>query len=834
MKKINCFLLAVICLALPLSSQAQLTTYEKLYGEIPHSDIFRDLEPTPDGGYVAVGQSHAAGKSGDFYFVKFDANGNDEISMNYGSEANENAFAVAVLADRYVIGGRRFDANFGTNDAYLVTLDLDGNIIDELVYGGSGEEEINAMTVLSNGNFAVAGTYEYPLPNGVDPNVRIYDANLNLIEELTDDSNLPNIPEFIAEVPETGDILVGGGFILTSYSSNLNEFNWITNGNSTVDHVQFDSFADGIAKDDDSFVFTSFSSEDGDIHVFYVDIASGEITDFFGLNAFLFQRPTGIAIEGNMVYVLVNQDENTVHPFNLTTESFEESIAIDFNALALTGTGNNKLALTGSEFVAEYDVTNTVQYDLTDFSEDWATALGDFTQTIATQGLTLTEADDGGMYLVGETRMGGEGEFPEVKKVDKSGVVLWETSFGEPNKVVSVFASTTTNDGGCTVAYYTQNDDLEWIVIVQKLSSMGDLEWTQTLENGNGFLNIFGNIIQSTDGGYYFGSTTFAPDGGFSAYVVKLSETGDVLWENNYTVEDFTTRCYNLLEASNGDVVVVGYNDGLVRQPIMVRVSASGDLIWERRYETTNAFSRFTGVTEATDGTIFAAGISTDLGFSSGQGILLHVDADGDIVDGGIVENNPVGTSIYDVVFKEDGSLHTLNIAVEQLELGQSASFAKTRTVSVYEYNPAYEVIDSQSFGFGTAPLVYRMIGHSDGGLAAYGSGFKDNTVYGYLIRIDAEGVSSTVDLKPQGSLTVSPTVSNGNFSVKFNSPHTGAIAVKIYNANGQIIHALNGQKSDENWQEELNLPELAKGNYFVNIQLNGYAWTRQIVSAAN
>jgi hypothetical protein len=155
------------------ASFAQLTTYEKFYGNPDTDDIFNDVEPTDDGGFVAIGQTNAAGQSGQFYLVKFNGFGGEELNVSFGTEANEEANAVAVLSDRYVLGGNRFNPATATNDAYLMTVDYAGNLLNEVVFGTDGEQDITEIIALANGQVLVASTYETPLPNGMDVNLQI-------------------------------------------------------------------------------------------------------------------------------------------------------------------------------------------------------------------------------------------------------------------------------------------------------------------------------------------------------------------------------------------------------------------------------------------------------------------------------------------------------------------------------------------------------------------------------------------------------------------------------------------------------------------------------------
>ncbi len=94
------FALALTCLLFPFTSFEQITLSESFYGQASTNDIFHDIQPTPDGGYIAVGETQVDGQLGDFYVVKFDANGQVEMEETFGTAGIETAYSVALLPDR--------------------------------------------------------------------------------------------------------------------------------------------------------------------------------------------------------------------------------------------------------------------------------------------------------------------------------------------------------------------------------------------------------------------------------------------------------------------------------------------------------------------------------------------------------------------------------------------------------------------------------------------------------------------------------------------------------------------------------------------------------------
>ncbi len=108
-------------------------------------DVFRSVQLTGDGGYVAAGYTDSYGVGDyNFYLVKTDEYGNQEWERNYGElNADEYAFAVwqSPTDDGYAVAGYQwYDAPL-TADAYLVKTDQIGGTI------GVEEQNTTAISV---------------------------------------------------------------------------------------------------------------------------------------------------------------------------------------------------------------------------------------------------------------------------------------------------------------------------------------------------------------------------------------------------------------------------------------------------------------------------------------------------------------------------------------------------------------------------------------------------------------------------------------------------------------------------------------------------------------
>ncbi|MBX7183411.1 MAG: T9SS type A sorting domain-containing protein [Bacteroidia bacterium] len=135
-----------------------------------------------------------------------------------------------------------------------------------------------------------------------------------------------------------------------------------------------------------------------------------------------------------------------------------------------------------------------------------------------------------------------------VVKLDNQGQTIWAKTYGG-SKWDGANCIKKTSDGGYILIGYTYSDDLDvsfhrgtlassdvWVV---KLDSSGTILWEKTY---GGTDNEIGNsIFQTSDGGYIFAAKTASNNdqisnlkGLESAWIVKIDETGSIQWENTY------------------------------------------------------------------------------------------------------------------------------------------------------------------------------------------------------------------------------------------------------------------------------------------------------------
>lgn len=138
--------------------------WERMFGTIATStedvrlEQARDVQLTPDGGYLLAGYRHPA--LGDFngWLIKTNAAGEEEWSRTFGGNAWDQAEAVVLTADGgYALAG--MSRSYGPwNQAWLVKADAAGNQEWERYFGGSDDEWAYALKQTADEGFVLAGT----------------------------------------------------------------------------------------------------------------------------------------------------------------------------------------------------------------------------------------------------------------------------------------------------------------------------------------------------------------------------------------------------------------------------------------------------------------------------------------------------------------------------------------------------------------------------------------------------------------------------------------------------------------------------------------------------
>lgn len=122
-----------------------------------------DIQETPDGGYILVGDTNASGSDYDIWVLRLDANGGIRWQKKFGGAHDDYAFSVAVAPDGsgYYVAGATASSGAGNNDIWVLKLNNDGGVVWQRTFGGAKDDYANSVHALSDGCIIAGTTYSF-------------------------------------------------------------------------------------------------------------------------------------------------------------------------------------------------------------------------------------------------------------------------------------------------------------------------------------------------------------------------------------------------------------------------------------------------------------------------------------------------------------------------------------------------------------------------------------------------------------------------------------------------------------------------------------------------
>ena len=173
---------------------------------------------------------------------------------------------------------------------------------------------------------------------------------------------------------------------------------------------------------------------------------------------------------------------------------------------------------------------------------------------------SIVSTPDGGYAVVGKTSSKAAGNYDFwVLKLDASGNLLWDKTFGG-NKWDNASSIISTPDSGYIVAGNTwskgtSSGDL-WIL---KLDAFGNLLWEKIIEDWNNVVTAEYSIVSTPDGGYAVAGYTRSKGAGKEdAWIVKLNNKGDIIWDKTFGGSG-VENAKSIVLTPDGGYAVAGY-----------------------------------------------------------------------------------------------------------------------------------------------------------------------------------------------------------------------------------------------------------------------------------
>lgn len=256
---------------------------------------------------------------------------------------------------------------------------------------------------------------------------------------------------------------------------------------------------------------------------------------------------------------------------------------------------------------------------------------------------TLGDGNNEVIFVVEETTDGGYiyGGYTEslvtddrdllLVKTDKNGLIEWQKTIG--GSLIDDVQSILVLADGYIICGYTQSfGNGEYDVLVLKISLSGDIIWQKAY---GGEKTEFGKSLKKTaDGGYILvGYTGSFGEGTHDIWVIKLYKDGDIEWQKTYGESD-VENSYSIIETSDGGYIVSGMKHYLPdnRQQIYLifKINSLGELEWTKLYGIGGNMATYS-MAKTDDEGFIVAGYTDSLGTNSLDIILVKFDIFGNV-----------------------------------------------------------------------------------------------------------------------------------------------------------------------------------------------------------
>jgi uncharacterized delta-60 repeat protein len=182
----------------------------------------------------------------------------------------------------------------------------------------------------------------------------------------------------------------------------------------------------------------------------------------------------------------------------------------------------------------------------------WSRAIGGTNDDDA---YSIQQTSDGGYIVAGSTNSFGAGDFDFlIIKLDSSGNIQWSRAIGGTGYDDAYFIQQT-SDGGYIVAGWTWSFGAGGDVLIIKLNSSGNIQWSRAI-GGTSNDGAY-SIQQTSDGGYIVAGWTGSFGAGGNVLIIKLNSSGNIQWSRAIGGTNYD-YARSIQQTSDGGYIVAG------------------------------------------------------------------------------------------------------------------------------------------------------------------------------------------------------------------------------------------------------------------------------------
>ncbi len=247
------------------------------------------------------------------------------------------------------------------------------------------------------------------------------------------------------------------------------------------------------------------------------------------------------------------------------------------------------------------------------------------------EGRTIIAARDGGFILLvkkGPQVLAGSQDNLVVAKLDSAGVILWQKEFEAATSPFFAYGIET-SDGSIVVCATGGNRTDAWVM---KLDGAGNILWQK---NYGGYAGVehAHSIVETADGGYLFAGSTYSFGLGYiDLWLVKLDQSGNIVWEKTYYGSSYLGSAAAVQTVNGGGFIIAGYTASTTASYLWVlRVDSTGSVVWQKAFGNGGHESGLSLV-QAGNGDFIVVGYTEPSTAGSRDALVVRLAGDGSVV----------------------------------------------------------------------------------------------------------------------------------------------------------------------------------------------------------
>jgi hypothetical protein len=186
-------------------------------------------------------------------------------------------------------------------------------------------------------------------------------------------------------------------------------------------------------------------------------------------------------------------------------------------------------------------------------------------------------------------------------KTDEKGTLEWKRVYNADAGFTRGYCVRQTGEGGYIVVGESNvGGGGDFNVIAIKTHPDGTPEWMRTF-GGGGYDHGYA-VEQTADRGFIISGKTDSLSGAGAIFIVKTDQSGVVTWQRTY---DFKGNGNSIIQTSEGGYMVTGLSNENSGYGILLKINALGDILWLKSYW---GLAEAKSVRQADDGGYFLMG----------------------------------------------------------------------------------------------------------------------------------------------------------------------------------------------------------------------------------